>query len=175
MSVDVHRSASAQLARHGARYTRQRRELVELLGESGQPLTVEQLHGLAPHLAQSSLYRNLAVLEEAGIVGRFTNHGDFARYELAETLTAHHHHLVCSSCGAMTDVQLPGAVEDQIDDAVSNFGEEGAVRAVVTHLRHPRSMPRVHEAESCLTSLPLTRNLIAPRVEAQTPASVMGT
>jgi Fe2+ or Zn2+ uptake regulation protein len=122
--VDVHRSASAQLTRHGARYTRQRRELVELLGESGQPLTVEQLHRLAPHLAQSSLYRNLTVLEEAGIVCRFTNHSDFSRYELAEALTGHHHHLVCSSCGAMTDVQLPLPVEDQLDEAVINLAKK---------------------------------------------------
>ncbi len=95
-----------------------------MLVEAGQPLTVEQLQELAPHLAQSSLYRNLAVLEEAGVVCRFTSHSGFARYELTETLTSHHHHLVCSSCGAMTDVQLPHRSKTNSTSAVINLAKQ---------------------------------------------------
>ena len=118
MSADVHESASTRLKHHDGRYTRQRRELVELLLSAGQPLTVDELQGLAPHLPQSSLYRNLAVLEETGVVRRFAGHHDFARFELAEELTNHHHHLVCDSCGAMTDVHLPQRVEQQLDTVI---------------------------------------------------------
>jgi Fe2+ or Zn2+ uptake regulation protein len=118
MSAEVHESASTRLKHHEGRYTRQRRELIDLLLKAGQPLTVEELQVLAPHLPQSSLYRNLAVLEETGIVHRFAGHSGFARFELAEELTGHHHHLVCNSCGAMTDVQLPHTVERQLDDVV---------------------------------------------------------
>ena len=124
MTVEMHGSASSQLAGQGARYTRQRRELVELLIEAAQPLTVEQLLELAPGLAQSSLYRNLAVLEDAGVVCRFTSPSGCARYELTETLTGHHHHLVCSACGAMTDVLLPQSVEAQLESAVINLAKQ---------------------------------------------------
>ena len=49
------------------------------------------------------MYRNLVVLEQAGVVRRVTSTDDFARYELAEDLTEHHHHLICSSCGTVDD------------------------------------------------------------------------
>src|SRR5438132_8531 len=78
-----------------------------------RPSTVKELRARAPHLPQSSLYRKLAVLETSDVVRRFTRHGDHARFELDEDLTGHHHHLICSNCGAMTDVALPRTLEDQ--------------------------------------------------------------
>jgi Fe2+ or Zn2+ uptake regulation protein len=121
MSAEVHQSAGNLLEHHDGRYTRQRRELVDLLLQAGQPVTVEELRAFAPHLAHSSLYRNLAVLEETGIVRRLTGPSGFARFELAEELTGHHHHLVCKTCGSMTDVQLPRAIEDELDRTLSRL------------------------------------------------------
>jgi Fe2+ or Zn2+ uptake regulation protein len=54
-------------------------------------------------LPQSSVYRNLAVLESAGAVRRVLGVDEFTRYELAEDLTEHHHHLVCRRCGSVSD------------------------------------------------------------------------
>lgn len=65
-------------------------------------------------LAQSSVYRNLGVLEEAGVVVRIVTTDDFARYELAEDLTEHHHHLVCSRCGSVADFSLDPDVESEL-------------------------------------------------------------
>jgi Fe2+ or Zn2+ uptake regulation protein len=121
MPSDLHQSISARIKRAHGRYTPQRRELVNLLYAAHQPLTIEQIRARAPHLAQSSLYRNLTVLEATGAARRFTRHGDQARFELDETLTGHHHHFVCSSCGAMTDVELPHALEDHIESALHDL------------------------------------------------------
>ena len=124
MSADVHESANARLRDLDGRYTPKRRELIDLLVTAGQPLTVDEIHLLAPHLPQSSLYRNLAVLEETGIVRRFASHSGSARFELAEDHTGHHHHLVCDACGAMTDVELPDALEHQLNDAIISLARQ---------------------------------------------------
>ncbi len=36
------------------------------------------------------------------------------RYELAEWLTGHHHHLVCIDCGAVEDIEIPKEQESQV-------------------------------------------------------------
>ena len=69
-------------------------------------------------LAQSSVYRNLVVLEEAGVVTRIVTNDDFARYELSEQLTHHHHHLICSSCGDVSDFSLGDSAEARLDKAL---------------------------------------------------------
>ena len=99
MTLDLHATAASRLRDDGQRYTTQRRALVDLLESVDQPLTIPQLLEHHPGLAQSSAYRNLAVLERAGVVHRIVTSDEFARYELAEDLTHHHHHLICSSCG----------------------------------------------------------------------------
>lgn len=76
-------------------------------------------------LAQSSVYRNMVVLEQAGVVRRIVTNDEFARYELAEDLTGHHHHhLVCGSCGAVEDFIVPQAIEELLDSALDQVAEQ---------------------------------------------------
>ena len=81
-------------------------------------MTLPELLAESKGLPQSSAYRNLALLEEAGIVRRIVGDGEFARYELAEDLTEHHHHLICSSCGDIDDFTLPAPVEVAVEEAL---------------------------------------------------------
>jgi Fe2+ or Zn2+ uptake regulation protein len=118
MTLDLHATAAERLRHDGQRYTTQRRALVDLLAAVDQPLTIPQLLERQPGLAQSSAYRNLAVLERAGVVHRIVTSDEFARYELAEDLTHHHHHLICSSCGEVTDFEVPPAVEHDLEAAL---------------------------------------------------------
>ncbi len=113
MPAELHETVAGRLRAVGQKYTTGRRGLVDLLAEAGQPLTIpEVLSGATEgRVPQSSAYRNLAVLEQAGVVHRIVTSGDFARYELAEDLTEHHHHLICSSCGAVEDFTAPPALE----------------------------------------------------------------
>lgn len=115
----IHAAVAARLRNVQGRYTKRRRALVDALAHAQQPLTVEQIRTIAA-VPRSSVYRNLTVLEEARLVHRFiNNNSEFARYELAEELTGHHHHFACASCGAMTDVTLPNNVESDLDDALA--------------------------------------------------------
>jgi len=108
----------AELLRQGEqRYTSGRKRLVSVLQQSDAPLTITQILEVDPSLAQSSAYRNLTVLEEVGVVTRIVTRDDFARYELAEHLTEHHHHLICTSCGDVADFSLDSAMEERLDAA----------------------------------------------------------
>ena len=64
------------------------------------------------------MYRNLVVLEDADVVRRVVTHDEFARYELAEGLTEHHHHLVCSNCGRVEDLPASPGLERSVQAAV---------------------------------------------------------
>jgi Fe2+ or Zn2+ uptake regulation protein len=114
---DLHTTALQRLRADGQRYTSGRRNLVSLLEATDRPLTIGELLERDPALAQSSAYRNLAVLERAGVVNRLVTNDEFARFELAEDLTEHHHHLICSSCGAMADFTIPASLERSLADA----------------------------------------------------------
>jgi Fe2+ or Zn2+ uptake regulation protein len=112
MASDVHASVDRLLAGDGQRYTTGRRRVVDVLVASGQPLTIPEILERDGHLSQSSVYRNLAVLERAGAVQRVVATGEWSRFELAEQLTDHHHHhLICASCGTVRDVTVPDALE----------------------------------------------------------------
>jgi Fe2+ or Zn2+ uptake regulation protein len=111
---DLHDTIRARLAEAGQRYTRRRRELVEFLVRTGNPVAIPQILR-ARKLAQSSVYRNLGELERAGVVRRVSTEDEHGRYELAEDLTEHHHHLMCSSCGRVEDLLIPPALERSLE------------------------------------------------------------
>jgi len=73
----------------------------------------------------SSAYRNLTVLEHAGVVNRVITQEGFGRYELAEELTRHHHHIVCSSCGLVRDLASDVDAERLLDLAMRRATEQG--------------------------------------------------
>ena len=134
MATDVHAAAAARLKRADQRYTGGRRELVEVLAAAGRPLAIPDVLAARPGLPQSSVYRNLAVLEQAGAVRRVTGADDFARYELAEDLTEHHHHLFCKSCGSVTDVTLSAPFERAVGQAIAEVAEQTGFRPEVHSL-----------------------------------------
>jgi Fe2+ or Zn2+ uptake regulation protein len=78
------------------------------------------------------VYRNLAVLEQAGVVRRVITEGEFARFELAEDLTQHHHHLICSSCGRVEDVTVPRSFESSMDRTLDRLARKTGF-ATVSH------------------------------------------
>jgi Fe2+ or Zn2+ uptake regulation protein len=123
-SADLHDLASARLRALDQRYTRGRRAIVEALAAAEAPLSIPQLLDCERSLAQSSAYRNLAQLEAAGVVHRIVTADEFARYELAEGLTEHHHHLICSHCGDVRDFTVPPALEDELDRTLDRIAAE---------------------------------------------------
>ncbi|MEM8904269.1 MAG: Fur family transcriptional regulator [Actinomycetota bacterium] len=130
MSTDVLHDDVADLLRAADhRYTSGRRRVVAVLREAPGPVTIPQVLELDRTLAQSSVYRNLAILEEVGAVSRIVTHDDHARYELAEGLTDHHHHhLICSTCGDVSDFELSHEVERSLDRAFRTASRRAGFR-----------------------------------------------
>jgi Fe2+ or Zn2+ uptake regulation protein len=126
--ADWRGAATAHLARGGLRLTQKRASIVELLATSERPLTMPEIRDQRPDLAQSSLYRNLVVLEQAGVVRRVVTHDEFARYELGEALSGHHHHLVCSQCGLVEDVPASPGLERSVAAAMAGAAEATGFR-----------------------------------------------
>ena len=134
-SDDLHAAVVARLRVIGSTYPAKRRLLVDLLATAPQPLAMAQILERDRSLAQSSVYRNLAVLEQAGVVHRIVTGDDSARYELAEELSGHHHHhLICTSCGSVADVTLPDSVEATVDHELSKLARRHGFTATAHHL-----------------------------------------
>jgi Fur family transcriptional regulator, ferric uptake regulator len=107
----VHGLAEQRLRQIAQRYTSGRREVVELLARAGNPLTIEDIAEQAPRLPRSSAYRHLVDLQQAGVVRRVAANDEYMRFELAEDITEHHHHLLCTSCGSVIDITPTPAFE----------------------------------------------------------------
>jgi Fe2+ or Zn2+ uptake regulation protein len=125
----LHTEVELRLRAAGQRYTSQRRSLVDALRRLERPVVAQDLVVGSRRVPQSSVYRNLAVLEQAGVARRVMTEEGTARYELAEDLTQHHHHLVCRVCGAVEDVTVPVRLERTVEralaDAAARVGFEG--------------------------------------------------
>lgn len=125
MDSALHDDVATRLHRGRQRYTPARRALVELLHDLDRPRTTQELLDADPAMSQSSLYRNLAVLEQADVVRRLTGSDDAARFELAENVTGdHHHHLVCSRCGKIEDIEVAAGIEDAMHEAIDHAADE---------------------------------------------------
>lgn len=113
------RRVEERLVETGVRFTGGRRQVVAALERSDGPRSAAEIHQeLAGRVPVSSVYRTLAVLEEAGVVEPHHGARGVTRYEIAEWLAGHHHHLVCVECGAVEDIELPERLERQLESLV---------------------------------------------------------
>ena len=115
----LHDAAAGRLRAAEQLYTSGRRQLIELLVSMGRPATIPDLLGAQPKLTQSSLYRNLALLEEVGVLQKVISTDDRARYELAEDLIGHHHHMICVGCGRVDDFVVSKQVEHNLESVLA--------------------------------------------------------
>ena len=118
-SQQVHEAVAARLHSVGQRLTSNRQALLDALTAAARPLTIPEILDRRPDLAQSSVYRNLVVLEEAGVVHRVLGTDEFARWELTEDLAGHHHHLICATCGRVEDVPASAGLERSVAAAAA--------------------------------------------------------
>ncbi len=106
------------------RYTTSRRALVQTLLRSERPLTIIEILAGATGMPQSSAYRNLTVLCEAGVARRLPGMDDLGRFELAEDLAGHHHHVLCTNCGTLVDFAASTRLERALAEASRVVAEE---------------------------------------------------
>jgi Fur family transcriptional regulator, ferric uptake regulator len=113
--AELHESVRRRLAERDIRYTNGRRVVVTTMVRLGGPKSAAELHRRMSNIPLSSLYRSLTVLDEAGILEKHHDVDGLARFELAEWLTGHHHHVVCLDCGTVEDVELEDEAEAMLD------------------------------------------------------------
>lgn len=126
---DLRDRIAARLGEGDLRFTRGREALVTVLALATRPLTIPEICAADDSLAASSAYRNLTGLEAVGVVHRIVTDAEFARYELAEGLTDHHHHhLICSRCGVVDDVEASPSLERAVHDAARAIARRSGFR-----------------------------------------------
>tara|TARA_Y100000031_G_scaffold70757_1_gene78397 strand:- start:3666 stop:4115 length:450 start_codon:yes stop_codon:yes gene_type:complete len=122
---DLHAAVDIRLRAAGMRNSRSRQVVVDVLVRAGRPLSLPEILDADADLAQSSTYRNLGELVDAGVTRRVESADDHTRFELHESLTGHHHHLVCTSCGRVEDFDVPDDFEAGIDVMVDAAESQG--------------------------------------------------
>jgi Fur family transcriptional regulator, ferric uptake regulator len=121
---ELHDLVEVCLKRIDQRYTPGRRSIVEFLASHGHPVSISDIAAELPEVPRSSAYRHLVDLQSAGVVRRIAAGDEFARFELAEDLTEHHHHLLCTSCGRVIDVTPTPAFERTVDRVVEELAAQ---------------------------------------------------
>lgn len=125
MEPERHVEINRHLQERAIRYTNGRQTVVGVLQRAKGPQSAAELHRrLRGRLPLSSLYRSLAILDEAGILRRHHDVDGLARYELAEWLRGHHHHVVCNQCGEVTDIELDDDAEKTLLALVGTVGNQ---------------------------------------------------
>ena len=122
--ININEIAAFQLQTIDQRYTKNRRKLIEILLKTSKPITINQILESDSKLAQSSVYRNLAVLEQAGLVVKIITNDDHAHYELAEHILDHHHHIICSPCGEILDFHLSEKIEKALENSLKEIADD---------------------------------------------------
>ena len=130
----IHDVAAARLRGTRQRYTSGRRALVRQLHDLHGPATISELQDGGSDSSTSSLYRNLAILEQCGVVHRVAAVDDTTRYELSEELSGHHHHLVCRNCGRVADLTLSDDVELALARAADQASRTSGFRVAAHNL-----------------------------------------
>ncbi|HEX3032919.1 MAG TPA: Fur family transcriptional regulator [Bacillota bacterium] len=111
-----------RLKEFGYKFTDQRKAILDvLIAYSGDHLSTEEVYTRVkekhPEMGIATVYRTLMLLEKLELVCKLDLGDGFSRYELVKLNEDHrHHHLVCSCCKSVTEVEedLLEALEQQI-------------------------------------------------------------
>ena len=135
-------AAADRLAAAGERVTRQRLLVANALGATRRQVTADQLYrGLRkqePGIGRATVFRTLETLVDAGVARRLEQDGHV--YAYVACLPEHHHHLACTNCGRVEEIdeayirpiadRLAREMGFTIDDARLDFyGRCAACRA----------------------------------------------
>jgi Fur family transcriptional regulator, peroxide stress response regulator len=92
----------------GYRKSQQRERILELLNRTKSHPTADwiymRLKAEIPELSLGTVYRNLKVLMEQGLIQKLPFGSTFDRFEAK---IAPHYHLVCEKCGLVEDFEMP--------------------------------------------------------------------
>ena len=95
-----------KLSEKGYRLTPQRLMILSAIENSDDHISAEEIYSQVvakyPNVNISTVYRTLELLKRLGLVTETDLGGGRVRYHPADR--GHHHHLVCTECGAIIDL-----------------------------------------------------------------------
>lgn len=126
-------AAADRLTAAGERVTRQRLLVANALAAAGRRLTADQLYRSLrrrePAIGRATVFRTLETLVDAGVARRLELDGHV--YAYVACLPAHHHHIACTACGRVEEIdeayvtpiarRLAREMGFEIDDARLDF------------------------------------------------------
>jgi Fur family peroxide stress response transcriptional regulator len=100
--------------------SRQRERILELLKSTTSHPTADWLYSKLkeefPRLSVGTVYRNLAILKEQGLISELQFGSTFNRFEAR---VDPHYHLVCEKCGSIQDLDMP--LEKSLNEKVGGL------------------------------------------------------
>jgi Fur family ferric uptake transcriptional regulator len=96
-----------RLRRESRKLTGPRQAILELLRTRDHPLSIKEVFAALPreYCDLATVYRSMHLLESMGLVKRFDFGEGLARFELLrDGDDGHHHHLVCTRCSEVVEI-----------------------------------------------------------------------
>jgi Fur family ferric uptake transcriptional regulator len=109
-----------QLRRKSRKLTGPRQSILGVLGRHRHPMTSKEIHAALGKgdCDLATIYRSMHLLEGMGMVKRFDFGDGVARFELiAEGEDGHHHHLICTKCSRV--VEIEGCFSDELEREIA--------------------------------------------------------
>ncbi len=115
------------MAKKGLRSTAQRRLIVDTFFEGSPHVTIEDLlaevRSRDRGIGYATVYRTLKLLAECGVASERRFGDGLSRYEVADEADTHHDHLICVSCGRITEFEEP-RIEALQEEVAARHGFE---------------------------------------------------
>nr|WP_202908646.1 peroxide-responsive transcriptional repressor PerR [Halalkalibacillus sediminis] len=123
MSEQRLQEALTTLKSSGVRITPQRHAVLEYLMETMNHPTADDIYkaleGKFPNMSVATVYNNLRVFLDIGLVRELTYGDASSRFDCN---TAEHYHIICDSCGKIVDFHYPSLDEvEQLAEQVTGF------------------------------------------------------
>ncbi|GAK01317.1 peroxide stress regulator PerR, FUR family [Geomicrobium sp. JCM 19055] len=105
------------------RMTPQRHAILEFLFETMTHPTADEIYkaleGKFPNMSVATVYNNLRVFKEVGIVKELSYGDSSSRFD---SVTNSHYHIICNDCGKIVDFHYPALDEvETLAEHVTNF------------------------------------------------------
>lgn len=123
MSEQVLQEAVDKLKSSGIRITPQRHAVLEFLLNAETHPTADDIYkaleGKFPNMSVATVYNNLRVFREIGLVRELTYGDSSSRFDCN---TSKHYHIICESCGKIVDFHYPSLDEvESLAEQITGF------------------------------------------------------